>query len=87
MKKINMFIDTDSIFFKIAYNDASNKELSSRYDKFCRAMELEVKNKLMNPFDEEEGAIVLGRRVCQNASRDALNFLETCSLVSAGPVS
>lgn len=54
MKKINMFIDTDSIFFKIAYNDASNKELSSSYDKFCRAMELEVKNKLMNPFDEEE---------------------------------
>lgn len=54
MKKINMFIDADSIFFKIAYNAASDKELASSYDKFCRTMELEVTNKLMNPFADDE---------------------------------
>lgn len=54
MKNINMLVDTDSIFFKIAYGNTSESDMRSNYDKFCRKMELTVQDKLCNPFDEDE---------------------------------
>jgi|8_EtaG_2_1085327.scaffolds.fasta_scaffold00221_19 5'-3' exonuclease len=58
-KIINMFVDTDSIFFKIAYNSKTQNELRKNFNSFCRTMELAVKEKLTNPFDEEEKFSVL----------------------------
>jgi DNA polymerase-1 len=54
MSKINMLVDADSIFFKVAYGASDNKDLRVGYDTFCRKMELEVTNKLINPFKDEE---------------------------------
>tara|TARA_R110000823_G_scaffold54623_6_gene133995 strand:- start:695 stop:1531 length:837 start_codon:yes stop_codon:yes gene_type:complete len=52
--KVNMFVDADSIFFKVAYSAKNDKELRVNYDTFCRRMELEVTNKLVNPFDNKQ---------------------------------
>lgn len=54
MTNINMLVDTDSIFFKIAYSATSESDMRKNYDTFCRKMELLVKDKLCNPFDEDE---------------------------------
>lgn len=53
-KNINMLVDADSIFFKIAYKATSESDLRQNYDSFCRSMEQTVKQKLANPFDEDE---------------------------------
>jgi len=58
-KNINMFVDTDSIFFKIAYNAKTENELRKSFNTFCNTMELSIKEKLSNPFDEEENFSVL----------------------------
>ena len=49
-----MLVDMDSIFFKIAYRPNSKYKLRTEFDKFCREMELEVRNKLHNDFSDEE---------------------------------
>ena len=49
-----MLVDADSIFFKIAYRPASKFKLRQEFDKFCKEMELEVRNKLHNDFAEGE---------------------------------
>lgn len=49
-----MLVDADSIFFKIAYRPASKYKLRQEFDKFCKEMELEVRNKLHNDFSDEE---------------------------------
>lgn len=49
-----MLVDADSIFFKIAYRPASKYKLRQEFDKFCREMELEVKNHVHNLFSEDE---------------------------------
>ena len=54
MTTINMLVDADSIFFKVAYGSKDESDLRVHYDKFCRKMELTIKDKLANPFDEEE---------------------------------
>ena len=53
-KNINMLVDADSIFFKVAYKATSESDLRKNYDSFCRSMEQTIKQKLANPFDEEE---------------------------------
>jgi 5'-3' exonuclease len=53
-RNINMLVDADSIFFKVAYGANSESDLRKNYDHFCRKMELTVKNKLSNLFDEDE---------------------------------
>ena len=47
-----MLVDADSIFFKIAYRPKSKFNLRQEFDKFCKEMELEVRNKLHNDFGE-----------------------------------
>ena len=59
MSVINMFVDTDSIFFKIAYNAKNQNELRKSFNSFCNTMELAIKDRLCNPFDEEENFSVL----------------------------
>lgn len=49
-----MFVDTDSIFFKIAYKSKSQADLRKNYKTFCTKMRMEVSERLINPFDEEE---------------------------------
>jgi len=49
-----MLVDADSIFFKVAYGATSESDLRTGYDTFCRKMELTVKDKLCNLFDEDE---------------------------------
>ena len=59
MKNKFMFVDTDSIFFKVAYKSKNQAELRRSYNAFCRNMELEIRNKLINPFDDTEKLTVL----------------------------
>ena len=47
METKHMFVDTDSIFFKIAYKAKSQAQLRRSYNAFCRNMELEIKNKII----------------------------------------
>lgn len=54
MTNINMLVDADSIFFKVAYGSTTESDLRKNYSNFCKKMELTVKDKLCNPFDEEE---------------------------------
>ena len=46
MTTINMLVDADSIFFKVAYGSKDESDLRVHYDKFCRKMELTIKDKL-----------------------------------------
>ena len=54
-KMINkfMFVDTDSIFFKIAYKSKNQSELRKNYNSFCNKMKMEVSDKLVNPFTDQ----------------------------------
>ena len=54
-----MLVDTDSIFFKIAYKAKTQAELRRSYNAFCNTMRMEVSNKMINPFDEKEKLVVL----------------------------
>lgn len=54
MGNINILVDADSIFFKVAYGSNSESDLRKNYDSFCRKLELTVKDKIANPFDEDE---------------------------------
>ena len=54
MSAVNMLVDADSIFFKIAYKTTGEKELRTSYDKFCRRMKYTIKERLCNHFDTEE---------------------------------
>ena len=56
MGNLNILVDADSIFFKVAYGATSESDLRKKYDSFCRKLELTVKDKLCNPFDEDETA-------------------------------
>ncbi len=58
-KTVNMFVDADSIFFKIAYNSKNENALRKNFNSFCNTMKLAIKEKLTNPFDEEENFSVL----------------------------
>tara|TARA_R110002167_G_scaffold117335_4_gene293273 strand:- start:27 stop:818 length:792 start_codon:yes stop_codon:yes gene_type:complete len=49
-----MFVDADSIFFKIAYKSKSQSDLQKNYKTFCTKMRMEVSERLINPFDLEE---------------------------------
>ena len=53
METKHMFVDTDSIFFKIAYKSKNQSELRKNYNSFCNKMKLEVSDKMVNPFTEE----------------------------------
>ena len=53
MKTKFMFVDTDSIFFKIAYKSKNQSELRKNYNSFCNKMKMEVSDKLVNPFTDE----------------------------------
>lgn len=61
MKPIQKFmlVDTDSIFFKIAYKAKNQSELRRSYNSFCNSMKMEVTEKLINPFNEQEKLVVL----------------------------
>ena len=48
-----MFVDTDSIFFKIAYKSKNQSELRKNYNSFCNKMKMEVSDKMINPFTDE----------------------------------
>ena len=48
-----MFVDTDSIFFKISYKSKNQSELRKNYNSFCNKMKMEVSDKLVNPFTDE----------------------------------
>ena len=50
MKTKFMFVDTDSIFFKIAYKSKNQSELRKNYNSFCNKMKMEVSDKMVNPF-------------------------------------
>lgn len=53
MKNKFMFVDTDSIFFKIAYKSKNQSELRKNYNTFCNKMKMEVSDKMVNPFTDE----------------------------------
>jgi DNA polymerase-1 len=53
MKIKFMFVDTDSIFFKIAYKSKNQSELRKNYNSFCNKMKMEVSDKMVNPFTDE----------------------------------
>ena len=53
MQTKHMFVDTDSIFFKVAYKSKNQSELRKNYNSFCNKMKLEVSDKMINPFTEE----------------------------------
>ena len=53
MKTKFMFVDTDSIFFKIAYKSKNQSELRKNYNSFCNKMKMEVSDKMVNPFTDE----------------------------------
>lgn len=53
MQTKHMFVDTDSIFFKVAYKSKNQSELRKNYNSFCNKMKLEVSDKIINPFTEE----------------------------------
>ena len=59
METKHMFVDTDSIFFKIAYKAKSQAQLRRSYNAFCRNMELEIKNKITNLFNDNEQLNIL----------------------------
>ena len=59
METKHMLVDTDSIFFKIAYKTKSKSELKKSYNAFCKNMELEVRNKITNLFNEDEELVIL----------------------------
>ena len=48
-----MFVDTDSIFFKIAYKSKTQSELRKNYNSFCNKMKMEVSDRLVNPFTDK----------------------------------
>ena len=43
-----MFVDTDSIFFKIAYKSKNQSELRKNFNSFCNNMIMEVSDKIIN---------------------------------------
>jgi len=53
MKTKFMFVDTDSIFFKISYKSNNKSELKKNYNSFCNKMRMEVSDRLVNPFTDE----------------------------------
>ena len=53
METKHMFVDTDSIFFKIAYKSKNQSELRKNYNTFCNNMQMEVSDRMVNPFNEE----------------------------------
>tara|TARA_Y100000592_G_scaffold64324_1_gene100216 strand:- start:4828 stop:5610 length:783 start_codon:yes stop_codon:yes gene_type:complete len=53
MQTKHMFVDTDSIFFKIAYKSKNQSELRKNFNSFCNNMIMEVSDKIINPFTEE----------------------------------
>lgn len=54
MTNINMLVDADSIFFKVAYGATTEADLRKGYDDFCKKMEMTVQDKLCNMFDKDE---------------------------------
>ena len=50
-KYINILVDADSIFFKLAYNNKKT-DLKRSYRKFCKEMELNIINNI-DPFHED----------------------------------
>lgn len=54
MTNINMLVDADSIFFKVAYGATTEQDLRKGYDDFCKKMEMTVQDKLCNMFDKTE---------------------------------
>ena len=53
METKHMFVDTDSIFFKIAYKSKNQSELRKNYNTFCNNMQMEVSDRMVNPFNEK----------------------------------
>ena len=77
METKHMFVDTDSIFFKIAYKAKSQAQLRRSYNAFCRNMELEVKNKIKSENLDAEPRLYYHDEVAWSvAEEDADRVLE-----------
>jgi len=70
MAVVRMLVDADSIFFKVAYGAKNESDLRKRYDSFCKTMELTVKEKLVNPFADEELSAIYAVKGPDNFRKD-----------------